>query len=231
MRVAFVVDGFNVYHSIKAAERKVGQRLRWLDLNGLCQALLSSVFGAGHTCAGVFYYSALANHLTPRNPHVIQRHRNYIAALKSTGVSVTTATFKRKDREESLRYCLVRFGRSRKCWRIPIPGVRISIRTHEEKETDVAIAAKLFELLHTGAVDAVVLITGDTDLAPAIRTAKAIFPGSMVCVGLPYNRHNRELERIASKSFKISPLLYISSQLPDPVISGTAILNCPKRWK
>jgi len=231
MRVAFVVDGFNVYHSIKAAERKIGQRLRWLDLDGLCRTLLSSVFGHGHTCAGVYYYSALANHLTPRNPGVVQRHRNYIDALKATGVSVTTAKFKKKDREEALRYCRVRFGRSKRCWRFPIPGVRISMRTHEEKETDVAIAAKLFELLCTGAADAVVLIIGDTDVAPAIRTAKSIFPNALVCVGLPYDRHNRELERVASRSFKIGPQLYSSSQLPDPVLCGKSVLNCPKRWK
>jgi hypothetical protein len=73
--------------------------------------------------------------------------------------------------------------------------VRLSYRTHEEKETDVAIACKLLELLCQGRCDTAVLMTGDTDIAPAIRTAKLLYPTADIAVAFPFKRHNRDLER------------------------------------
>jgi hypothetical protein len=63
--------------------------------------------------------------------------------------------------------------------------VRLSYRTHEEKETDVAIACKLLELLCQGRCDTAVLMTGDTDIAPAIRTAKLLYPTADIAVAFP----------------------------------------------
>jgi len=40
---------------------------------------------------------------------------------------------------------------------------------HEEKETDVAIAVRLFESFYTDESDTVVIMSGDTDIAPAVQ--------------------------------------------------------------
>ena len=74
----------------------------------------------------------------------------------------------------------------------------MSFATHEEKETDVAIACELLRLLQTGACDCVVLVTGDTDLAPAPSTAAALFPKALVAVALPYQRFNKEFDQLAA---------------------------------
>jgi hypothetical protein len=98
MRVAFIVDGFNVYHSLKAAEKRAGGwSLRWLDLRGLCATLLNSVFGPGAELTGVYYFSAYASHLELRNPAVTKRHRTYVEALKATGVHVSMGTSRRRS--------------------------------------------------------------------------------------------------------------------------------------
>jgi hypothetical protein len=72
MRVSFLIDGFNLYHSIRAAERVTSLRpLRWLDLHALCATLISSGLGPGARLEGVYYFSALAHHL--QRPDVVRR--------------------------------------------------------------------------------------------------------------------------------------------------------------
>jgi hypothetical protein len=232
MPVAFLVDGFNVYHSLKAAEKQAGKGpLRWLDLHGLCATLVSSAFGRSATLESVHYFSAFAAHLETRSPEVTRRHRTYVEALKSTGVRVTLRRFKRKTRSEwlSRSRLSVRFGRVR--FRLPIPWIQVSFATHEEKETDVAIACELLRLLQTGACDCVVLVTGDTDLAPAVRTAAALFPKALVAVAFPYQRFNKELDQLATRSIKIGVALYETHQLPPFVtLRSGRVLQKPASW-
>ena len=232
MRVAFLVDGFNLYHSVKSAERHLQSGpLRWLDLAGLCDTLLRSVFGPTASLESIHYFSALARHLEARKPDVVRRHRTFIAALEHSGVEVHLANFKRKDRYETLDQCRVSFSGSRKWRRVPVKFVRIRFRTNEEKETDVAIACKLLELLHTGQCDAAVLMTGDTDLAPAIRTARTLHPRALICAAFPFDRHNRDLERMVSRSFRISAPLYRTHQLPSSlVLTSGRVLSKPATW-
>lgn len=232
MRIRFLVDGFNLYHSVKAAERQLGgPPLRWLNISALCQTVVQSAFGPGNTLEGVHYFSALAKHLEQRKPDVVRRHRTFIEALKTTGVEVTLAEFKRKDHQKGLDEVRIQVRPLRRWFALPISGVRLSYRTHEEKETDVAIACKLLELLSNGTCDAAMLVTGDTDIAPAIRTARALYPQALVGVAFPFARHNQALEKIASKHVKISAAQYAAHQFPSVVIGrkGRQIAK-PATW-
>ena len=56
-----------------------------------------------------------------------------------------------------------------------------TINLREEKETDVAVGVKRLEILHDDLADRVVLVTGDTDIAPAVRAADRMFPNREVC--------------------------------------------------
>lgn len=230
--VSFVVDGFNLYHSVRSAERNLGAGpLRWLDLHQLCMTLLASVFGPSATLEGIYYFSALARHLEARKPDVVRRHRTLLAALENSGVRVSLANFKRKDRQERLDRCRFQLEPFRRRWRVPVTCIRVSFRSHEEKETDVAIACKLLELLHLDACEAAVLVTGDTDVAPAIRTARSLFPGTKICVAFPFDRHNRELARHASSSFRISAQLYQRHQFPDAItLRSGKVISKPPTW-
>lgn len=148
--------------------------------------------------AGVYYFSALAKHLEATKPDVTMRHLIYIDCLRSTGVTVELAQFKKK------------WIRCSHCGQ--------DLLRHEEKETDVAIAAKLIELFWRDFCDAVVLVTGDSDLAPAVRTAQRHFPQREIYCFFPYARGSFELRSLARQSFRLKRDRYVKHQLPNPVI-------------
>ena len=136
-RTTFLVDGFNLYHSLKQASHELGGKTtRWLNLDSLCKAYLYKV-GNNAQLESVIYFSALAHHLTPQDKYLVKRHQDYISCLESVGVTVELGRFKKKH------------VRCRHCGQTTVH--------HEEKETDVAIALKLFELLMNNECDTVVL--------------------------------------------------------------------------
>jgi uncharacterized LabA/DUF88 family protein len=83
----------------------------------------------------------------------------------------------------------------------------------------------------TKSCDIPVIISGDTDLATAIRTAKRLFPGIKIGVGFPYHRNNAELRQLADVSFKIGPQHYQQFVFPDLITlpTGDKIAK-PSRW-
>jgi uncharacterized LabA/DUF88 family protein len=142
---------------------------------------------------------------------VIARHKHYVNALSAAGVIVELGRFKKK---------LIR------CLHCKKEFVR-----HEEKETDVAVALKVLELFALDIADRVVLITGDTDLAPAVRTAKRLYPVRKVCFAFPWNRKRDELEKLAdSPCISISREAYRSHQFADPVVLGGKSYDKPASW-
>jgi uncharacterized LabA/DUF88 family protein len=158
----------------------------------------------------VHYFSALAKHIERYRPEVVARHRTYLRALEHTGVQDELADFKGKPRNINLADCSIRLRWFRRKWQLRTRAVTLSFRTYEEKETDVAVACKVLELLHTGACDSVAVISGDTDIAPAIRTARRLYPAAEVVSVLPYLRHNHALARIARRTVKIGQALRCS---------------------
>ena len=192
-RVVYVVDGFNLYHSLREAERARGRALRWLDLNALCSSLVHALPGR---CAvtSVMYFSAVAHHRESRHPGTVARQVAYFTALEVTGVQLDLGHFK---------------ARRQVC---PLCGGRFV--GWEEKETDVAIGAGLLELICTDLCDTVVLVTGDTDLVPAMRAARRLDPAKDLVALQPYRRVNRELSRCADGALTIRVANYARHQLP-----------------
>jgi len=210
-RTSFLVDGFNLYHSLRtASDDLLGRSTKWLDLRSLLSSYLP-VIGSTATLGKIFYFSALAVHLDQRRPGVTQRHRRYLECLQATGVTPELGRFKFKE-----VYCHT-------CNRVNLH--------YEEKETDVAISVKLIETFQLDEADTVALVTGDTDLAPAVRTASRLFPAKRICFAFPYKRKNKELARLVPLSFYIRKERYVAHQLPDPVVlpSGRAI-HKPSSW-
>ncbi len=210
-RTSFLIDGFNLYHSVVQASKDLkGATTKWLDIFALCKAILIHV-DTKAKIKDVFYFSALAKHLLHNNPDVVKRHELYIKCLDSTGINVELAKFKSKH--------------------IWCKSCGSKIVRNEEKETDVALAAKLFELLHTNSSDFIVIVSGDTDLIPAIRMSQYLFPSKGIQFAFPYKRINNELANIAPNSFKLSKERYTQHQFPDPVVlSNRNKLYKPKSW-
>lgn len=211
-RTTFVVDGFNLYHSVKQAANDLGlgdKGTKWLDLRSLCASYLY-VIGANAQLGRIYYFSALATHLEATKPDVTARHRTYLDALEATGVIVELSRFKQKE------------------VRCPHCG-KVNIR-HEEKEADVAVAAKVLELFIKDECDSVVLITGDTDVAPAVRAAARVFPAKRVCFAFPYRRKNKELAQLVKTCFHIKKEAYARFQFADPLVIGGRPIAKPLSW-
>jgi len=210
-RVIFLVDGFNVYHSLLDAIRDLGgASTKWLDIHSLCNSYLPHI-SRDATIGGIYYFSAYAEHLRRKDPGKIERHEKYIQCLRSTGVVDCLGNF--KERHFWCSQCKQRRTR------------------HDEKETDVAIAAKLFEVFFKNECETAVLMTGDTDLVPAVKTALHLFPAKKIISIFPYLRQNDELEKLVHAHFKIKANKYLTHQLPNPVTlpNGKRIAK-PTMW-
>ena len=186
-----------------------GKSTKWLNIRSLCESYLY-LFGRDSRYEESYYYSALAHHI--KDPNTVSRHQMLIDCLKSTGVKVEIARFKPK--EIRCKNCHLLFTR------------------HEEKETDVALSVKFIELLWQNSCDTAVLVTGDTDISPAIRFAQKYFPKKRIGILFPYFRHNKELQKlVGGLGFKISKEQYVSHQFPNPVIlSDGSIRTKPNSW-
>ena len=121
---------------------------RTVFIKALCDSYLH-IIGNGASLTNIYYFSALAKHLESTDSEITRRHRTYLDCLRSTGVRVELFRFKEK-----------------KFW---CNHCRNIIIRHEEKETDVAIAVRLFESFYTDESDTVVIMSGDTDIAPAVQ--------------------------------------------------------------
>ncbi len=210
-KVSFIIDGFNLYHSIRNLQKdhRDIKRAKWLDISALCNSLMS-ILGKDSRFTSVHYYSALAKHLN--RPDVIKRHLTYIKALEHSGVKVHLADFKKKHS---------------KC---PFCG-KVSIK-FEEKESDVAMGVKLLELFHNNDAEIVVIVSGDSDMLPAIKKANKMFPEKEVWCAFPYERFSLAIKNyLREKSFKIKKQKYIQYQFSDPIIlKDSTKLFKPESW-
>jgi uncharacterized LabA/DUF88 family protein len=212
-RTSFLIDGFNLYHSVKTASRDLGMSgggTRWLDIRSLCESFLHLIGNNAQT-SDIYYFSALAKHLEMRKPDVTIHHKSYIRCLEDSGVIVELHRFKK-----SLTFC-------QKC--------NQTFNRREEKETDVAMATRMLELLFLDKCDTIVLVTGDTDVVPAVKTAQRIFSNNEIVFLMPYKRHNKELAILGSKHFDVSSQNYTKHQFADPFITkkGKSIIK-PLSW-
>lgn len=213
-RVIFLVDGFNLYHSVKKAERELQASTKWLDIRRMCESylhLIGQAVGDRTKLERVYYFSALATHLESRNPDVTTRHKSFLKCLRDTGIVVELNRFKWKG--------------------IDCPFCKKQISRYEEKETDVSMALKLLEVFHRNECDTVVLMTGDTDLAPAVKTAYRLFPHNTVLFSFPYERKNKELAKLAPTSFTINKKHYANYQFANPyVLNNGKVVAKPISW-
>lgn len=209
--VAFIVDGFNLYHSLDDAQRKTGNGTKWLDLRRLLEEGLAGRMQDKHTPVGIRYFSAYATHRLAQDPTAVVRHKAFIATLKANGVSIHMGRF--KACETRCKLCKQTYSR------------------YEEKRSDVAIGVAVLEALLREDVQRVVVVSGDTDVIPAIQAGKKLAPEKEIGVAFPCGRKNIELMNEADFSWSFKTKAYVRCQLPDPFVDqhGNAISK-PAGW-
>jgi uncharacterized LabA/DUF88 family protein len=213
-RVSFIVDGFNLYYSLREMEGLTKKPCKWLDLHKLCESFpqpIGSRLGCRAELGEIHYFSAWVTHRTVHDKGVMDRHRTYVSALESTGVAVTMSQFKYKD--------------------VRCPHCRAAFKRPEEKETDVAMAVQLIELFATGEASVAVLMTGDSDMKPAIRGARRLFPENTIGIITPFLRHTTEMQSFGDFHFKVSQPLVQAAQFPRLLkLADGSILTKPASW-
>lgn len=181
-RVAFFIDGFNLYHSLK----EKAPECRWLNLRKLCEHYINP---EKEIIVGIYYFSAIA-YWHP-DPKKAQKHQKYIERLRNEGVIPVLGKFKAKD-----IHC-------RLCGR--------DFKSHEEKRTDVNIALKIVSEAVLGNYDTGILVSGDTDMIPAIETVKNLSLNKRLGVIFPLNRFTNELKETADFNLQIKKSTLLDS--------------------
>lgn len=159
--------------------------LKWLNLWALAETILREE----ERLDRVYYFSAFANWL----PDSVRRHRQYVRALEHHGVACVMGHFKEKRR------------RCRMCDAVTTG--------HEEKETDVHIGARLVADAYEDNFDRAIIITADSDLAPALKIVRQSFPGKELFVVAPPGRHGHA--RDLAPGFTLTKGRLASCRLPE----------------
>lgn len=202
-RISFFIDGFNVYHSLIYKRKYV--KYLWLDCCALAQRYARKMKGS---VADVFYFSALAYWDQVK----VQRHLLFIDALKSRGIKVVMGNFKEKD-----RFC---------------NNCRRFVMQREEKQTDVNIALHLLNEAYNDSYDTAMIMTNDTDLIPAIKMLRHVFPQKKVGVLFPINRRSHELIQTCNFIRYTKKADFSQCQFPDPhVLPSGRTINKPTEWR
>ena len=102
----------------------------------------------------------------------------------------------------------------------------------EEKQTDVNIAIYLFRLAVSDSYDKAIIISGDTDLTPAVKAVQATFPNKQIGVVLPIGRASEDFKQTANFHYKMKEKHLLTSRFDDTlVLSDGSQLACPSNWK
>jgi uncharacterized LabA/DUF88 family protein len=206
--VAAYIDGFNLYYGMK---RKYGRSYLWLDVAGLVRRLRP-----GDEIVTVKYFTTIVR----GEPEASANQINYLDALKahSGGVLEVQVGWFRRRKLAPCRDC----GQHWQCCCPRRP------RSYEEKETDVALAAAMVEDAATGLADLALLISADSDFAPAVAAVKRIRPELPIILGMPPGNLQPHKRFADIGFFSINETALRQSQLPERIYDP---LNSKVRWR
>lgn len=115
----------------------------------------------------------------------------------------------------------------------PVKGCRCGRVMQKEKQTDVNIAVQLIDDVHANACDLSILVTGDSDLMPALKLAKRIRPGHEIIALFPPKRHCGEFIPLLKAHYHLEK--YESRirdcQFPPEILDSNGYpIRKPEKW-
>jgi len=191
MRVGIYVDGFNLYYGGRGLCGRGTAGWRWLDIRAMVEPFVG---WAGAVVERVVYCTARVDQV--ENPGARADQDIYVAALQEAG----SATCVEEGRYVSWAKAgpLVAAHHSpshpalykvtdQETWNLGLPlsvandpnlgqVLMATVRRWEEKGSDVNVASHLLKDVFTGAVDAAVVVTNDSDLRLPLRMAREVVP-------------------------------------------------------
>jgi hypothetical protein len=205
-RTIVYIDGFNLYYG---AVR--GSAFKWLNLQRFFLLLRPH-----DNIVKVHYFTALVEGPTKPNQEI------YLRALGTLPlVNVVLGKFKTKQVRCSNSACTFAGDRF-----FTVP---------EEKRTDVNIAVFLLDDAYQNQCDHSIVVSGDSDLVPAISLLKVRFPKKRVTVYVPSRNPTRgaavELRSVADRHRTLPLNLLPFSQFSNPLPDGAGgLLHKPASW-
>ena len=174
---------------------------RWLNLDKLIKRILKP----HEELITINYYTSRIN----GDPEKLARQSTYLEALETVDVKIFYGVLERKPTE-----C----NRCGKVW-----------YDFNEKMTDVNIACQLLIDAYQDKIDTAVLISGDTDLSPPIKSIHSQFKDKRVFIAFPPKRHRQSLALLAKGSMVIGRANLVESQFEEKVIKSNGhILRKPQ---
>lgn len=179
-----------------------GRKHLWLDL----QALTTSLLKPDQRLVGVNFFTArVRNH-----PAGAARQAQYIGALKATGVRVVEGRFQEKT--------------------VTCRGCQNSWRSYEEKESDVNLCVALMEGARQHQFDVGLVMSGDSDMVPAVRAVRAMNSSIRLIAVFPPRRFSAELKGAVHASFHLGDAKVRQAQLPNTVTGSDGSYSRPSYW-
>lgn len=200
------IDGFNLYYgAVRGGPHK------WLNLERYFKVLRP-----GDDIQRISYFTALVNGSHRSN------QETYLRALATLPVvDVTLGLFKEKQIRCRAHGC-------------PFPGVR-EFKAPEEKRTDVNIALQMVDDAYQGLCERMIVVSGDSDLVPALNMVKLRFPKIQINVYVPTRNAVRgaavELRSAADKNRSLPLNLLALAQFPPTIPEGGGgVIQKPVSW-
>ena len=200
------IDGFNLYYgSVKDTPYK------WLNLERLFTMLRKD-----DDIQAIRYFTAMI--VGPRQANQ-QTYLNALATLPR--VEVILGLFKPQTKKCHHTGCT-------------LPQPRL-FTTYEEKRTDVNIGLHMLDDAYADLCDRLILVTGDSDLVPAIYMVKSRFPKKQVTVYVPARDLTRgaatEIRGAADKDKTLPNEMIERSQFPANIPDGHGgMIQKPADW-
>ncbi len=196
------IDGYNLYHGMKSA---YGKKYLWLNIEGMIEDLIRPE----DDLLATKYFTSKVTHM----PHSEKRQKTYLEALVE---ATNTEIF---------------YGRFQVIPNAIVCSCGITTDEINEKMTDVQIATHLLTDSFTNKFERAIIITGDTDIIPAIVAVKKHHPDKMIGVYFPPDRHSSNLENHADFYGTIGEIKLRNNQLPNNVKKpGGYVLTRPPSW-
>ena len=205
-RSIIYIDGFNFYNGVIK-----NTKFKWLDIECLFRTLRQD-----DEIQSIHYFTALIFGNRRKN------QQTYLDALSTFPLmNIIFGKFKIKSTKCRVQQCTY-------------SGSRIFDLT-EEKKTDVNIALQLVDDAYNNRTDRQIIVSGDSDLVPAIQMVKKYAPKMKITVYVPSTNKRRgaarEIRNTADKDKTFPVELLQHALLPDQVPDGKeGYITKPSTW-
>ena len=230
MKTACFVDGYNFYYGLLN-----NTSYKWLDLRKLIEQILYIQNPSFQLEKITYFTSPIKPDLARRGVLSDEAQKTYIRALKSSNIEVIMGRHKLERARAPIYKKGEKADRNKSC----------DIWLLEEKETDVNVALYMYRtaLLESpklandlSKIEQILLVSGDTDMTPALKMIKEDFPSMKIGLIFPQRENLKrtppgsliELADWSRKVVKESELN--QNQFPDRISTKKKPILKPSYW-